>query len=232
MTDATTLAKMIDHTLLKPEVTTAQVDTLCTQAKAYGFASVCVNGVYVPQAARQLDGTDVKVCTVVGFPLGAMSTAAKTQEAIIAIEEGAEEIDMVLHVGALKEEAISRLADDISSVVSESQTRGALTKVILETALLTDDEKRIACQVAQQAGADFVKTSTGFGGGGATVDDVQLMRETVGPDMGVKASGGVRTLADAEAMIEAGATRIGASAGTSIVDEARGGAPGTKQGGY
>lgn len=211
---------MIDHTLLKPEATQAQITRLCNEAKTYGFASVCVNGVFVPQAAAQLAGSEVKVCTVVGFPLGASHTRAKVQEAAIAIDQGAEEIDMVLHVGALKDEDISALAHDISSVVAECQIKGVLSKVILETALLTDDEKQIACRVAQESGADFVKTSTGFGGGGATVADVRLMRQAVGPQMGVKASGGVRSYADALAMIEAGATRIGASASVAIVQGA------------
>ncbi|PJF21087.1 MAG: deoxyribose-phosphate aldolase [Phototrophicales bacterium] len=219
MLDAKTLAAMIDHTLLKPDATKSHIIKLCDEAKQYGFASVCVNGVYVPLAAQQLKGSAVKVCTVVGFPLGAMSTAAKVQEASIAIEQGAQEIDMVLHIGALKDEDISALSHDIASVVAECQLKGVLSKVILETSMLTDDEKVIACRVSKEAGADFVKTSTGFGGGGATVADVRLMRQTVGEEMGVKASGGVRTLADARAMIEAGATRIGASAGVAIMQE-------------
>ncbi|MFW5747987.1 MAG: deoxyribose-phosphate aldolase [Chloroflexota bacterium] len=211
------LAAMIDHTLLKPEATRSQIEKLCAEARTHEFASVCVNGVYVSLAARLLQGSPVKVCTVVGFPLGAMATEAKVQETHIAINQGAHEIDMVLHVGALKGEDISALANDISAVVAECQTRGALSKVILETALLTNEEKVIACKVAQNAGADFVKTSTGFGGGGATVEDIRLMRETVGPKMGVKASGGVRTYEDALAVVEAGATRIGASSGIAIV---------------
>ena len=215
--DSQQLARMIDHTLLKPEATAEQIDRLCQEALEYQFASVCVNGVYVPLAADKLHDSAVAVCTVVGFPLGATATAAKVREAALAIEAGATEIDMVLHIGALKGEAISEMADDIAQVVAECQLNGAICKVILETVLLSDDEKRIACRVAQQAGADFVKTSTGFAGGGATVADVQLMRETVGPDMGVKASGGVRSYDDAVAMIDAGATRIGASSGIAIV---------------
>jgi deoxyribose-phosphate aldolase len=215
--DAQAIAKMIDHTLLKPEATTAQVTKLCTEAKEYGFASVCINGVYVPLAAQQLQGSDVKVCTVVGFPLGAMITAAKVEETRIAIQNGAQEVDMVIPIGALKDEAISRLADDIAAVVAECQVNKVISKVIIETVLLSEQEKVVACKVAQEAGADFVKTSTGFAGGGATVADVKLMRETIGAKMGVKASGGVRNYADAIAMIDAGATRIGASSGVAIV---------------
>lgn len=215
--EAQAIAKLIDHTLLKPEATPAQIEKLCDEALEYGFASVCVNSVYVPLAARKLAGSDVKVCTVVGFPLGAMATAAKVAETRIAIEAGAQEVDMVIHIGALKAEAISDLADDIAQVVAECQLNGVICKVIIETALLTDEEKVIACRVAKQAGADFVKTSTGFNGGGATVADIRLMREAVGAEMGVKASGGVRSYADAVALIEAGATRIGASSGIAIV---------------
>lgn len=220
------LAAMIDHTLLKPEATYDQIRALCDEARQYRFASVCVNGVYVPLAARALDGSGVKVCTVVGFPLGAMPAQAKALEAAMAIDAGAHEVDMVIHVGALKSEEISALHQDIAGVVAECQLRGALCKVIIETALLTDDEKRIACKVAQDAGADFVKTSTGFASGGATVDDVRLMRATVGAGMGVKASGGIRDLKAALAMIEAGANRLGVSAGVAIVREALGEASG------
>ena len=215
--EAQAIAKLIDHTLLKPDATPAQIEKLCAEALEYGFASVCVNSVYVPLAAQKLAGSAVKVCTVVGFPLGAMATPAKVAETRIAIEAGAQEVDMVIHIGALKAEELSDFADDIAQVVAECQLKGVICKVIIETALLTDDEKVIACRIAQQAGADFVKTSTGFNGGGATVHDVQLMREAVGPEMGVKASGGVRNYADAIAMIEAGATRIGASSGIAIV---------------
>lgn len=232
MFDAKSLAAMIDHTLLKPDATKAQIGKLCDEAKQYGFASVCVNSVYVPLVAEHLKDSGVKVCTVVGFPLGAMSTAAKVQEASIAIEQGAQEIDMVLHIGALKDEDISALSHDIASVVAECQLKGALSKVILETSMLTDEEKVIACRVCKQAGADFVKTSTGFGGGGATVADVRLMRETVGAEMGVKASGGVRNLTDALAVIDAGATRIGASAGVAIIEELLGGQTSAAGDGY
>jgi deoxyribose-phosphate aldolase len=215
--DAQAIARLIDHTLLKPEATPAQIEKICDEALEYGFASVCVNSVYVPLVAQKLAGSAVKVCTVVGFPLGAMATQAKVAETRIAIEAGAQEVDMVIPIGALKAEAISDLADDIAQVVAECQIKGVICKVIIETSLLTDEEKVIACRVAKQAGADFVKTSTGFNGGGATVDDIRLMREAVGAEMGVKASGGVRNYADAIALIEAGATRIGASSGIAIV---------------
>lgn len=217
---AADIARMIDHTLLKAEATPSQIEKLCAEARDFQFASVCVNSVYVPLAAGLLAGSGVVVCTVVGFPLGAMLTEAKVFEAAAAIRHGAREIDMVIHVGALKDEDISTLHHDIAAVVAECQAHGALTKVIIETALLTDTEKVIACRVAKDAGAEFVKTSTGFSTAGATLADVRLMRETVGPDLGVKAAGGVRTLADALAMIEAGATRLGASAGVAIVQEA------------
>lgn len=216
------IAATIDHTLLKPEATTAQVEQLCDEALANGFASVCVNGVFVPVAASRLKGSEVVVCTVVGFPLGASTPSVKAYEAREAIDQGAREIDMVLHVGALKSGDLETLSSDIAAVVVECQANSAVCKVILETVLLTDEEKVTACQVAKEAGADFVKTSTGFAGGGATIADVRLMRETVGPVMGVKASGGVRSYADALAMLDAGATRIGASAGVQIVREAAG----------
>ncbi len=214
---------IIDHTLLKPEATPAQIKTLCEEALEYGFASVCVNSVYVPLVAPLLAGSKVKVCTVVGFPLGAMLPDAKANEAQLAIEAGAQEIDMVLHVGALKARDLRTLHQDIAAVSLMVHAHDdLLLKVILETSLLDDEEKTIACQVAKEARADFVKTSTGFGGGGATVEDVQLMKAVVGPGVGVKASGGVRTLADVQAMIEAGANRIGASAGVAIAKEIRG----------
>ena len=214
---------MIDHTLLKPDATADQITTLCEEAMEYGFASVCVNSVYVPMAAHLLKGSPVKVCTVVGFPLGASFPKAKAHEAELAINAGATEIDMVLHIGALKARDLRTLHQDITTVSLMVHAHdNMLLKVILETALLDDEEKTIACQVAKEARADFVKTSTGFGGGGATVADVQLMRSVVGPGVGVKASGGVRTLADAKAMIEAGANRIGASAGVAIAKEIRG----------
>lgn len=230
--DPKAIAQLIDHTLLKPDATAAQIEQLCAEARTYQFASVCVNGTFVPLATHFLKGSGVPVCAVVGFPLGAMHPQAKAAEARFAIEQGASEIDMVLHVGALKAEDLSALHFDISTVVAECHELGAICKVILETSLLTDTEKTIACRVAQDTGADFVKTSTGFGGGGATVADVKLMRDIVGAEMGVKASGGIRTLADALAMIEAGANRLGASAGVAIVNEARGSAPAESGDGY
>lgn len=232
MTDPASIARMIDHTVLKPEATPAQVERLCEEARSYSFASVCVNGAYVPLAARLLDGAQTVVCATVGFPLGANATRVKVCEAEAAIADGAREVDMVLHVGALKAEDISAVHHDIAAVVAVCQTQGVLCKVILETVLLTDEEKVIACRVAQDAGADFVKTSTGFNTGGATVADIRLMRQTVGPEMGVKAAGGIRNLADALALIEAGANRLGASAGVAIVNEARGDAPATAGGDY
>lgn len=226
------LAKMIDHTLLKPEATTAQIEQLCAEAKEYSFASVCVNSIYVPQATTLLASSPVKVCTVVGFPLGSMLSQAKAAETRLAIERGAAEIDMVMHVGALKSEDISMLHHDISMVVAECQLNDALCKVIIETSLLDDNEKVIACRVAQDAGADFVKTSTGFSTGGATVADVRLMRQTVGDATGVKASGGIRTLSDALAMIEAGANRLGMSAGVSVMNEMLGQSSSASHDGY
>ncbi len=216
-----TLARMIDHTLLKPEATPAQVKTLCDEAKMHHFASVCVNPTFVPQAAEALAGTDVDVCTVVGFPLGATTTATKVCETEIAIAQGATEIDMVLPIGRLKAGEDDTVRGDIAAVAAACHAHGALLKVIIEAVLLTDDEKVRACMLAKDARADFVKTSTGFAAGGATVDDVALMRETVGPEMGVKAAGGIHTYEEALAMIEAGATRIGASRGIAII----GGAP-------
>ncbi len=212
------LARMIDHTLLKPEATPAEVQRVCEEALRYHFASVCVNPVYVPQVAQVLRGSDVKVCTVVGFPLGATSTAAKVCETQIAIAQGAQEIDMVLAIGLLKAGELRTVEADIAAVAAVCRAQGALLKVILETALLTDEEKAVACQLAVSAGAHYVKTSTGFSRGGATVADVTLMRRTVGPHIGVKASGGVRTYADALAMIEAGASRIGASSSVAILE--------------
>lgn len=220
------VAQMIDHTLLKPDAARAQIETLCTEARTYHFASVCVNPVYVSLCANLLrEADDVAVCTVIGFPLGATLPAVKAFEAERAIAAGATEVDMVLQVGALKSGDHDLVRRDIAAVVDAAHTHGAICKVILETALLTDEEKSLACQIAQQAGADFVKTSTGFGPGGATVDDIALMRQTVGPVMGVKASGGVRSYADFTAMVEAGATRIGASAGVQIVQQALGQTP-------
>ncbi len=220
------VARLIDHTLLKPEATPEQILQLCAEAREYHFASVCVNPIYVPLCAQELrDVDDVAVCTVIGFPLGANLPEVKAFEAERAIADGARELDMVLRVGALKAGDRDALRRDIAAVVDTAHAHGALCKVILETALLTDEEKVLACQVAQEVGADFVKTSTGFSSGGATVEDVALMRRTVGPQMGVKASGGIRTYAALRAMVEAGATRIGASAGVRIMQELLGQAP-------
>jgi deoxyribose-phosphate aldolase len=222
------LAKYIDHTLLKPEATAEQIDQLCNEARKYNFASVCINPTWVKRAATNLRGTRVVTCTVIGFPLGANTTAIKAMEARRALREGAREIDMVLNVGALKSGAYEQVKEDIAQVAEAAHEVGGLCKVILETALLTDEEKVIASSLAKEAKADFVKTSTGFGSGGATVYDVALMRETVGPEMGVKASGGVRTLEDVEDMIAAGASRIGASAGVQIVSGDQGDANGDR----
>jgi deoxyribose-phosphate aldolase len=211
------LAGMIDHTLLKPDATQDQVAQLCFEARKHGFASVCVNPTWVELCAQLLMGAPVKVCTVIGFPLGATAPEVKAFEAENAIGHGASEIDMVINIGALKARDLELVARDIRGVVVASHGREAIVKVILETALLTDEEKTIACLLAKDAGADFVKTSTGFAGGGATVRDIELMRAAVGPEMGIKASGGVRTYEEAESMIKAGATRIGASAGVKII---------------
>ena len=213
--DKKTIAAMIDHTLLKPEATPEQIETLCAEAAAYHFASVCVNPVYIPLAAKRLQGTGVKVCCVVGFPLGAITPEQKAAEAASCAAMGAEELDMVIHVGAAKAGDWALVQRDIEGVVKAAA--GRTVKVILETCLLTDEEKRKACLAAKAAGAHFVKTSTGFSTGGATAADIALMRKTVGPEMGVKASGGIRDYAAAMAMIEAGANRIGASAGIAIV---------------
>lgn len=210
------LNKTIDHTLLKPEATQEMIDKLCAEAKQYDFASVCVNPVWVKRSASQLAGTNVKVCTVIGFPLGANTPEIKAAETRDAIANGATEVDMVINVGALKSGDLDLVKRDIQAVVEASGD--VLVKVILETGLLTQEEKITACKLSVEAGADYVKTSTGFGPGGATVEDIALMRQTVGPDIGVKASGGVRDRATALALIEAGATRIGASAGISIVN--------------
>lgn len=226
------LAKYIDHTALKPETTADDIDQLCREAAQYHFASVCVNPAWVKRSASNLRGTSVKVCTVIGFPLGANTAEIKAMEARRAIRDGAREVDMVVNVGALKSGDHAAVLTDIEKVVDSAHEAGAIVKVILETSLLTDEEKVIASSLAKKAKADYVKTSTGFGGGGATVYDVALMRETVGPDMGVKASGGVRTKSDVEDMIAAGATRIGASAGVEIVsgdpDERKGDSGGNK----
>ncbi|MBE7006876.1 MAG: deoxyribose-phosphate aldolase [Ruminococcaceae bacterium] len=213
------LAKYIDHTLLKPDATEAQIEKLCAEAREYGFASVCVNSCYASLAARLLAGSDVAVCCVVGFPLGAATTAAKAFEAADAAQNGATEIDMVINVGAAKDGRWDDVEADIAGVAAAIEGK-ALLKVIIETCLLTDGEKIEACRAAVRAGADFVKTSTGFSKAGANAADVALMRKTVGPAIGVKAAGGIRTCADAMAMIEAGASRIGASAGIAILAEA------------
>lgn len=210
------LNKYIDHTLLKPDASQEQIETLIEEAKKYDFASVCVNPTWVNFAAQALKATDVKVCTVIGFPLGANTPELKAFETSDAIQNGANEVDMVINIGALKSRNFDLVERDIRAVVEAA--KGTLVKVIIETCLLTDDEKVKACQIAQKAGADFVKTSTGFSTGGATVRGVALMRKTVGPDMGVKASGGARSYEDALAFIEAGATRIGASSGVAIME--------------
>ncbi|SNZ11016.1 deoxyribose-phosphate aldolase [Terribacillus aidingensis] len=209
------IAAYIDHTLLKPDATKDQIDVILEEAAAHKFASVCVNPYWVSYCADKLQGTDVKVCTVIGFPLGASTSAVKALETKDAIEKGAGEIDMVINIGALKSGDLVTVESDIRAVTEAAD--GVLTKVIIETALLTEEEKVTACELAVKAGADFVKTSTGFSGGGATVADIALMRKTVGPDIGVKASGGVRDREATLAMIEAGATRIGASAGVQII---------------
>jgi deoxyribose-phosphate aldolase len=218
---APSIARLIDHTLLRPEATRESILQLCNEAREYNFASVCVNAYWVPLAASQLAGSDVKVCTVVGFPLGATSTEAKVGETEAALRAGAQEIDMVQNIGALLGDDDRAVEEEIALMAAASHRAGAIIKVILETALLSDDQKIVACRLAQMAGADFVKTSTGFGSSGATVQDVELMRRTVGPTMGVKASGGIRTLDDALKMLAAGATRIGASASVKIVEAAR-----------
>lgn len=211
-----TIAKYIDHTLLKADAKKDQVEQLCNEAKEYGFASVCVNPTWVKLASKLLEGTDVKVCTVIGFPLGATTSETKAFETKNAIENGATEVDMVINIGALKSGDYDLVEEDIRAVVEAAKGK-ALTKVIIETSLLTDDEKVKACELAVKAGTDFVKTSTGFSTGGATAEDILKMRQAVGPTLGVKASGGVRNAEDARKMIEAGATRIGASSGIAIV---------------
>ena len=215
------LARMIDHTALKPQTTTADVRALCQEAKRYCFAAVCIPPWNVLDAARWLEGSDVAVCTVVGFPLGANHSHVKATETTLAVRDGATEIDMVIGIGRLKSGMYHLVEEDIGTVVAaarESADEPMLVKVILETALLTDEEKVIACKLAQSAGADFVKTSTGFSSGGATEADVVLMRKTIGDSMGVKASGGIRTPEDAERMVRSGATRIGASASVAIIE--------------
>ncbi|MCT4604528.1 MAG: deoxyribose-phosphate aldolase [Marinisporobacter sp.] len=211
------MQQFIDHTLLKPQSTEGQIKKVCAEAREYGFASVCVNAYYTSLVRTELEGTDVKTCVVVGFPLGATTKEVKAFETKQAIENGAQEIDMVINVGALKDKKYDVVREDIKAVVDAAKDQ-ALVKVIIETCLLNDEEKIKVCEIAKEAGADFVKTSTGFSTGGATVEDVALMRKTVGPDLGVKASGGVRTREDADAVIKAGASRIGASASIAIVE--------------
>jgi len=211
------LAKYIDHTLLKPDATANDIDVLCAEAREYGFASVCVNPAWVKRAATALRGSDVRVASVVGFPFGATLSEIKAMEARRVLRDGAREIDMVINIGALKSGQHDVVQEDIAKVSDACHEVGALNKVIIETSLLDDAEKVMASHLARLAKADYVKTSTGYAGGGATVGDVLLMRETVGPKMGIKASGGVRSREDAEEMIAAGATRIGASAGIAIV---------------
>ena len=215
--DDQSLARMIDHTLLKPDATADMIAQLCFEAQKYHFASVCVNPTHVKLCAELLQGTDVKVCTVIGFPLGATSTEVKVFETKNALENGATEIDMVINIGALKAGDNELVARDICAVVTVAHQANALVKVIIETALLTDEEKTVACLLAKEAGADFVKTSTGFSSGGATAHDVALMRRAVGPDLGVKAAGGIHTHEEAEQLVAAGATRLGASAGVKII---------------
>ena len=209
-------AAMIDHTLLKADATRDQIEKLCAEAKKYVFASVCVNPTWVKYSAELLAGTEVKVCTVIGFPLGASTSAVKAFETKDAIANGAGEIDMVINIGAMKNGEFDLVREDIKAVVDAAN--GTLVKVIIETSLLTDEEKVKACELAVLAGADFVKTSTGFSTGGATAEDIALMRKTVGPEIGVKASGGVRSLEDMKLMVENGATRIGASSGVAIMN--------------
>ena len=209
------IAKKIDHTVLKPEAGKDVVVRYCQEAREHGFASVCVNSVYVPLVIKSLEGSDVKVCSVVGFPLGAMSKRAKAFEAKCAVEDGADEIDMVIHIGALKDGDVQAVEEDIRAVVEASAP--ALVKVIVETCLLTKEEIKKACQLSEQAGAAFVKTSTGFSTGGATLEDIQLMKASVSPKMQIKASGGIRTKAFAEELLEAGADRIGAGNGMILL---------------
>jgi deoxyribose-phosphate aldolase len=214
------VASFIDHTILRPDARREDVAKVCAEALKYQFASVCVNSFWVPRVAEVLAGSSVKVCTVAGFPLGAASTAAKVAETMAAVAQGAHEVDMVINVGALLSGETDVVREDIAGVVRASHAKGAIVKVIIETALLDDEQKILACKLSQEAGADFVKTSTGFAKSGATAADIALMRQTVGPDMGVKASGGIRTFGDFCAMVAAGASRVGASASVAIVEAA------------
>ncbi|MGR3742367.1 deoxyribose-phosphate aldolase [Companilactobacillus sp. DQM5] len=212
------LAKYIDHTILNPEATEDQVEKIINEAKEYDFASVCVNPYWVEKSAKELAESDVMVCTVIGFPLGATTTNSKVLEAKDAIQNGADELDMVINIGELKAGHYENVLNDIKAVVNAGHENDKHVKVIIETSLLTDDEKIKACELSEEAGADFVKTSTGFSTGGATVEDVKLMRKTVGNRLGVKASGGIHSKEEALALIEAGATRLGASAGVKIMN--------------
>lgn len=211
------IASMIDHTLLKPEATKEMIETLCNEAKEYNFAAVCVNPYYVKMTKLLLEGSKVKIATVIGFPLGATTKEVKAYETINAIENGADEIDMVINIGALKNKDYDVVKEDIKAVVKAAKSK-AIVKVIIETCLLTDEEKVKACKLAREAGANFVKTSTGFSSGGATIEDVKLMKETIGDDLQIKASGGIRDYEKAKAMVDAGASRIGASASIKIVE--------------
>jgi len=212
------IAALIDHTVLKPEATRADIVKICREARQYNFASVCVNPYWIPLVRTELQGSPVKVCSVIGFPFGATSTEAKVAESVAALRAGAQELDMVINVGALRSGDHEAVKLDIQQVVKAAHEAGAIVKVILETALLDDNQKAVACTLSKLAGADFVKTSTGFGPAGATAHDIALMRSVVGPSMGVKASGGIRTLSDLQTMTAAGATRIGASASVKIVE--------------
>ena len=212
------IAALIDHTALKPDTTKEQISKLCNEAIEYGFASVCVNPCYVKLSSELLKGSSIKVCTVIGFPLGAATTATKVAEASEAIENGAKEVDMVINIGALKSGDVDFVKKEIEAIVQTAKGK-ALVKVILETCLLTEEEKIITCKICKEAGADFVKTSTGFSTAGATIDDVKLMRSIVKPSLGVKASGGIRDYKTANAMVEAGASRIGASASVDIASQ-------------
>ncbi len=215
------IAGLIDHTILRPDATRADVIRVCEEALRYEFASVCVNSFWVPLVARELNGSTVKVCSVAGFPLGASSTASKVAETLGAIRDGATEVDMVLNIGALVADEHAAAQSDILAVVRVTHDNGGLVKVIIETALLDDEHKKLACRLSADAGADFVKTSTGFAKSGATVADIALMRAAVGPLMGVKASGGIRTLEDLKRMVAAGATRVGASSSVAIIEATR-----------
>ena len=226
------IASKIDHTLLKPEANRSQFEKLCQEAREHGFATVCVNPAWVRLCASLLRGFETGVCTVIGFPLGATLPEVKARETTLVVEQGAVEVDMVINIGALKSSDYRTVERDVRAVVEAARPGGAVVKVIIETALLTDDEKVKACVISKVAGADFVKTSTGFASGGATVADVALMRRVVGPEMGVKAAGGVKDLDSAKAMIAAGADRLGASVGVKIVQESKGQAPTATAAGY